>query len=173
LGVPGALKLTEATLITIPGLPEGPLRCLSAGWDFSFLIDSEGGAWASGSNAFGQMADYSSQDRSSFRKILSVPPLESASVGGWHVLAKDEEGETWVWGCNASQRLGLEDEQNRNVPVRLSTKPIHSSAGRFHSLMAASDGLVFLNGRSKLIPTFIRVASRMKSARSAEEKNEK
>ena len=177
--MPGASHLEEVTRLTIYGLPGGPLRCLSAGWDFSFIIDNEGGVWASGSNILGQLANDSSQARSSFAKILSIPPLQSASVGGWHVLAKDEEGETWVWGCNAGSRLGLDDETHRRVPVHLSVKPIQASAGRFHSLMADSCGLVSFHGDpdfgdgGECPSLFITIPSRMKSARSTKGKNEK
>ena len=115
LGVPGVAQLEEVTHIKVEGLPTGPFRCLSAGWDFSFLIDCEGGAWACGNNEFGQMANGSLQKVETFTKMPSLPPLESASVGGRHVLAKGEEKETWVWGCNAGRRLGLEEVTPRTL----------------------------------------------------------
>ena len=47
---------TQATFGPLPSLPsEASLVSLAAGWDFSLLLDSEGGVWAAGSNAWGQL----------------------------------------------------------------------------------------------------------------------
>ena len=74
-------------------------------------------------------------------------PFRMISAGSLHTVAI-RDGELWVWGNGANDRLGLGDIVNRDTPVRVGTATdwIHVSAGDSHTMAIRADGSLWAWG---------------------------
>ena len=59
-------------------------------------------------------------------------PCLCAVAGGYHLLATDEEGKVWGWGCCSSGLLGLGHDDFQNDPQKSTTlvDAVEIKAGR-------------------------------------------
>ena len=132
---------------------------VSAGLTTSLAIDSNGNAWAWGSNEYGQLGNgtkggYSDlpvqiQDPNDVSKVLNVVQI---SGGTNYSLAIDNDGNAWAWGNNEDGQLGDNTTNDRLSPVKVldSTQSETSagpwlnaaqvSAGEGHALAIDADG---------------------------------
>ena len=135
-------RAVEATKVPFEG--RGPFKDLAAGWDFSVLIDSDGGTWTCGNGKYGQTGHplgeaanprYDFLQRT-FKKIEGTFLLERVNVGGFHVLGEDNQGRIWGWGI--TYRLGIKrGSKNYQLPTLLQgTGSCHEKEDISH--MAAS-----------------------------------
>ncbi|WP_428738813.1 hypothetical protein [Sulfurimonas sp.] len=95
---------------------------ISAGSDFSMVLDDQGGLWGWGKNNYGQMGlDENHTDDQLTPVQISFPAdvkIKSVATGKGHVLALTTENEVYGWGLNASSQIGYygyqykEDENN-------------------------------------------------------------
>ena len=99
---------------------------VSAGLMNSLAIDSNGNAWAWGSNEYGQLGNgtkggYSDlpvqiQDPNDASKALNVVQISS---GINYSLAVDNDGNAWAWGSNEYGQLGDNTTDDRLSPVKV------------------------------------------------------
>jgi alpha-tubulin suppressor-like RCC1 family protein len=82
---------------------------LSAGYDHSLGIDSNGKAWAWGSNFYQQLGNGTDSDENLPVAVSTdgeVPTVwKQLSAGGSHSLGIAEDGTAWAWGLNGEEQL--------------------------------------------------------------------
>ena len=134
LGVGHTLPLLQPTLVHAPELSKGPLRCLSAQMEGMIVIDSEGGLFSAGNNAFGALG-LSATLRCVLllQRVPLVSPLMEAFTGSRHALALDEEGGAWSWGRGDFGQLGTGESGHRDQPAFLGSGFFKLLAGGSHS----------------------------------------
>ena len=150
---------------TYPDLPaDFTYLQVSAGWDHSLAVGSDGYAYAWGCNMYGPLGRNTA---SPYGDVNPVPErvrdpasptdkskgLQAAQVSaGYHdSLAVGSDGNAWAWGYNSYGNLGNNSYSNSSVPERVrdpasptdKSKGLQAaqvSAGYYHSLAVGSDG---------------------------------
>ena len=79
--------------------------------------------WACGSNAYGQLGDGTTTNRSTPVKI-GITGVQQVYVGGGHTIFLKSNGEVWACGANAYGQLGDGTTTNRSTPVLIFRYPI-------------------------------------------------
>ncbi|PXY87130.1 chromosome condensation regulator RCC1 [Bifidobacterium asteroides] len=152
---------------TYPDLPaDFTYLQVSAGYDQSLAVGSDGNAYAWGWNNYGQLGDGTSSnrnapvrvktpDRSTYPDLPADFTYLQVSAGGLHSLAVGSDGNAWAWGYNGDGQLGNNTSSGTSgvnpVPVRVrdpanptdksqGLKATQVSAGYQHSLAVGSDG---------------------------------
>ena len=133
---------------------------LTAGQNFSLLVNSDGTLWGMGSNAYGQLG-LNNQVNSSVPVQLgtAVNSWSLTAMGTWHALAIRADGTLWAWGNNNAGQLGLIDTTNRSSPVQVGaslwSKVSTTKFGRFgltpdYTLGIQSNGTLWAWGSNQL-----------------------
>ena len=142
---------------------------VSAGWNHSLAVGSDGNAYSWGYNNSGQLGNNTSgyYVYSTFPVRVRDPanPTDKSkglqaiqvSAGAYHSLAVGSNGSTYAWGYNYFGQLGNNTNSNSVFPerVRDSANPtdkskglqaIQVSAGAHHSLAVGSNGSTYAWG---------------------------
>ena len=156
---------------TYPNLPEDFTYVqVSAGWNYSLAVGSDGNAYAWGSNDDGRFGDGTTTDRRTPVRVKTpdrdtYPDLPEdftyvqVSAGFQHSLALGSDGNAYAWGWNSYGQLGDGTSFSRYTPVRVKTPDrntypdlpkdftyLQVSAGEQHSLALGSDGNAYAWG---------------------------
>ena len=157
---------------TYPDLPaDFTYVQVSAGWQHSLALGSDGNAYAWGYNADGRLGDETSSnrnapvrvktpDRSTYPDLPADFTYLQVSAGQYHSLAVGSDGNAYAWGYNSQGQLGDGTGSSyRNAPVMVrkpdrKTYPdlpadftyLQVSAGWQHSLALGSDGNAYAWG---------------------------
>ena len=126
---------------------------ISAGWNHSLAIRTDGSLWAWGVNSFGQLGDSSFDPRNYPVKVGTITSWAMVSAGRYHSLGIRTDGTLWAWGANSFGQLGDYSNSNRNSPVPITEHTNWSlvSAGGYHSLAirnAGASGTLWAWGRN-------------------------
>jgi alpha-tubulin suppressor-like RCC1 family protein len=128
---------------------------VSAGYEHSLAVGSDGKIYAWGANGYGQLGNGSNP--TSDVPVLVMTPANvtftQVSAGGFHSLAVGSDGNTYAWGDNSNGQLGNGSNTNSNVPVQV-TLPTgvtftQVSAGTYHSLAVGSDNKTYAWGENR------------------------
>jgi len=122
---------------------------ISAGGYHSMVVKTDSSAWSWGYNAYGQLGD-----ATSVQKSLPVPAANLGSTviavaaGSFHSLFLKDDGTVWAAGMNYNGQLGDGTTTSRSTPVQVSglTGIVAIAAGANHSLALKSDGSVWAWG---------------------------
>ena len=126
------------------------------------FLKSDGSAWGVGYNAYRQLGDGTTTDRTTPVRVVQslgggMSNVKEVSVGTWHTLFLKVDGSVWAVGKNESGQLGDGTTTNRTSPVRVLDNlgnPLVGisaiSAGEEHSIFLRSDGMVMGCGRNDL-----------------------
>ena len=154
---------------TYPDLPEDfTYLQVSAGFDHSLALGSDGNAYAWGYNQYGELGNGATTDRSTPVRVKipdrnTYPDLPKdftylqVSAGSHDSLALGSDGNAYAWGGNINGQLGNNTTNNSSVPVHVrdpanptdtgkGLKAIQVSAGGAHSLALGSDGNAYAWG---------------------------
>ena len=158
---------------TYPDLPKDfTYLQVSAGFDHSLALGSDGNAYAWGANSSGQLGDGTTSgyqttpvrvktpDRSTYPDLPKDFTYLQVSAGHFHSLALGSDGNAYAWGYNYSGQLGNgTSSYSRSTPVRVKTPGrktypdlpkdftyLQVSAGNDHSLALGSDGNAYAWG---------------------------
>ena len=85
-----------------------------------FAIRTDGALFAWGNNAFGQLGDGTTINRSAPVKIGSSSWVQ-VEVGISHTIALDVNGRIYAWGGNQNGELGQSDVVSRSAPLQIGT----------------------------------------------------
>jgi alpha-tubulin suppressor-like RCC1 family protein len=102
----------------------------------SLALARDGTVWSWGWNAFGQLGDGTTRDRTRPVKVKGLTDVVSISSGWYHNLALKQDGTVWAWGWNFFGQIGDGTLTDRWVPVRVSglTDMTVVSAGAYHNI---------------------------------------
>jgi alpha-tubulin suppressor-like RCC1 family protein len=102
---------------------------ISAGFNHSMAIDTNGTLWGWGANDRGQLGDGTTGDRHSPVRIMD--DVVAVSAGHQYTMAIQADNSLWAWGSNDSGRIGdgtrtwwasnseIVENNDRNTPVRI------------------------------------------------------
>lgn len=132
--------------------PSARVRTVAAGTIHSLAVTDDGGVWAWGRNAHGQLGDGTTEDRT---EPIQVPGLEGALAvagGARHSMVLLADGTVNTWGHNIRGQLGYEDTTSDEY-IHTEPAPIPGlenvgaiAAGAVHSLALLKDGTVMAWG---------------------------
>ncbi|KAF8566092.1 hypothetical protein P879_06057, partial [Paragonimus westermani] len=132
-----------------------PVASVICGWDFTFVLQSDGCLLAFGSNAHNQLL--SNKIRRISKPIrASLPTVRCVAAGLRHVIAISASNEVLLWGSNHRGQLGSTASKTikDGPPVCLKLDkshgcPVACSAGAYHSVILTDAGFVFIIGELK------------------------
>ncbi|MEI6343701.1 MAG: YDG domain-containing protein, partial [Verrucomicrobiota bacterium] len=128
---------------------------VSAGWEHSLALGSDGRLYGWGRNGFGQLGDGSGVNRTSARRVMGLDGLRFSGMaaGRFHSLGLGEDGRGWAWGRNGAGQLGDGTTEESVEPVEVSRGEMTEgvvfvglSAGWQHSVGLGSDGRAYAWG---------------------------
>jgi alpha-tubulin suppressor-like RCC1 family protein len=121
---------------------------IAAGNSVTFFLTSDSTLWALGSNAYGQLGDGTTLDRSSPVRIMSG--VKAASCGVSHSLFLKTDGTLWACGDNSSGQLGDGTMVERHTPVQVMSDVQSMRGGIEFSLMLKTDGTLWACGDNEV-----------------------
>jgi alpha-tubulin suppressor-like RCC1 family protein len=121
---------------------------VSAGYEFSVALSTDGAVWTWGRNELNQLGDGTNINRIVPRPVNGVEGIVSVVAGYGRTLALRGDGTVWAWGYNANGEVGDGTTVNKATPVQvLGLSGITAIAGNGrHSLALKSDGTVWAWG---------------------------
>jgi alpha-tubulin suppressor-like RCC1 family protein len=114
----------------------------------SLALASNGTVWAWGDNAFGQIGDGTTTQRTTPVQVSGLSNITAISTHDDHSLALDSSGNLWAWGYNSFGQVGDGTTTNRLAPALILTNVTAISAGGRHSLALRSNGTVWVWGEN-------------------------
>ena len=82
---------------------------MAAGNDFTLALGTDGKVYGLGDNTYGQLGQGDRSEANGSVKLADMTELSNIvyiAAGGYHALAVDETGRTYVWGRNDNGQLG-------------------------------------------------------------------
>jgi alpha-tubulin suppressor-like RCC1 family protein len=125
---------------------------VSAGYEHTAAIKTDGTLWLWGRNTNGQLGDNSITHRSSpVQTISGGTNWKQVSAGGYHTTTIKTDGTLWLWGSNAYGQLGDNSITHRSSPVQTISGGSNwkqVSGGFRHTVAIKTDGTLWLWGRN-------------------------
>ena len=100
---------------------KGSIKQIVLGWSHSMILMDNGDLYVFGRNYYGQLGLNDNLDRNGpirndfFKEKGSIKQIV---LGGWHSMILMDNGYLYVFGDNQEGKLGLNDNLNRNRPIR-------------------------------------------------------
>lgn len=124
-------------------------QSISAGYQNSLAIKSDGSLWAWGDNDFGQLGIGTFAAKTIPTQVGVATNWKIVSCGENFVVAIKTDGTLWTWGDNFFSQLGEGGVLNMsNVPIQVGTDSDWSSvsAGSAHTLALKTNGTLWAWG---------------------------
>jgi alpha-tubulin suppressor-like RCC1 family protein len=128
---------------------------LAVGEFHSVMLRNDGTVFATGDNAFGQLGDGSTSNRSTPTLVANLVQVNAIAAQGSRTIALKQDGTVWAWGDNSRGQLGDGTTISRSVPAALTnlSNIIAISAGGgalgSHTLALKQDGTVWAWGSNE------------------------
>lgn len=118
---------------------------IAAGVFHSIALDTNGQAWAWGSNTFGKLGDGTTVNRLVPTAVMMPADINFTEISGGsdHSVALASSGNVWAWGSNELAQLGSGSLLSSAIPVQVDF-PAGSQietimTGHYHNLAITSD----------------------------------
>jgi alpha-tubulin suppressor-like RCC1 family protein len=138
----GAETTDARSPIRVPAVPE--VAAIAAGDRFGLALDRDGGLWAWGRNADGQLGlGLAGAPALTPQQVSGAPVFVTIAAGARHVIAIDEQGDLWAWGDDSHGQVGNGVEAGDVLqPERITSGGafVAVAAGDRHSLAVDADG---------------------------------
>jgi alpha-tubulin suppressor-like RCC1 family protein len=92
---------------------------VSAGFNTSYAIKTDGTLWAWGQNDYGQLGDGTLVDKGYPTQIGTDTNWASVQAGYRHCIALKTDGSLWAWGDNSLSQLGISTTASSSIPVQI------------------------------------------------------
>jgi len=93
---------------------------VSAGYNHTLGLKTDGSIWAWGNNYYGQLGNNSTQDSNTPIQIGSDTNWKNISAGKLFSAATKNDGTLWSWGYAANGQLGLgNDKDDKLIPTEI------------------------------------------------------
>ena len=111
-------------------------------------LKPDGTVWALGDNAFGQLGDGTTTNRSTPVQVSGLSNVIAVSAGYRYSFAIKSDGTVWSWGANTNGQLGDGTTTQRNTPVQVSglSGVVAVSCSTSFTLALKSNGTVWAWG---------------------------
>jgi alpha-tubulin suppressor-like RCC1 family protein len=111
--------------VLIDTSPLGEMRAISAGRDFSLILNADGQVFSFGSNNIRQLGLGDNKDRNLPTLIKGtgidatnqIGQVVAITVGNYHSSIMNTQGQVFSFGYNTFGQLGLGDNISRNIPT--------------------------------------------------------
>ena len=136
------------TATVMDGLDNCWKGAISAGYNHTIALKSDGSLWAWGSNVNGQLGDGTTITRYEPVRVGTENDWSSVAASYYYTIALKSDGSLWAWGRNNFGQLGDGTTINSSVPVRVGTASDWSSVatGAYHTIALKSDGSLWTWG---------------------------
>src|ERR1700744_1477266 len=122
------------------------VTAVSAGYQHSLFIKSDGSLWAMGNNAYGQLGDGSTNTINHPEQIVPGNVTAIATEGDTSLFLKSD-GSLWGMGRNSSSQLGDGTTNNALLPEEIVSGNVTAVAsGLAHTLFVKTDGSLWAMG---------------------------
>lgn len=121
-------------------------QSISAGYQSTLAIKSDGTLWAWGDNDFGQLGTGNFVAKNSPTQVGTDTNWKEVSCGENHAVAIKTDGTLWAWGDNFGGQLGEGGLLNMsNVPIQVGSDTDWQtiSAGSYHTMALKSNGTLW------------------------------
>lgn len=119
---------------------------VSAGFEHSLILKSDGSVWSMGGNQFGQLGDGTNEGRSGLVRVVSNGATQVVAGGRYSLMVMDD-GSLWGTGHNQSGQLGNGSQQSISTFVRIIEAGVLAvSANHLHTVVLKDDGSVWTSG---------------------------
>ena len=125
-------------------------KSVAAGYFHTAAIKTDGTLWTWGYNAYGELGDNTTTNRSSPVQTVSWGTnWKSVAAGSNHTAAIKTDGTLWTWGYNGYGALGDNTTVTKSSPVQTvswGTNWKSVAAGQYHTVAIKTDGTLWLWG---------------------------
>lgn len=148
------------------------IRQVSAGWEHTIALKSDGTVWTWGANKFGQLGDGTTIAKSLPVQVGGLSEVVTIDGGAGHTLAVKSDGTVWAWGLNNYGQLGDATTENKSIPVQVNglLDIIAVACGGNHSVALDRNGDVWAWGANEYGQLGIGGESSLGSKRNKPEK---
>lgn len=123
---------------------------ISAKWQHTVALKSDGTVWAWGYNSTYQLGDGTHANKTAPVQMTGATGVSACSAGGTHTVILKNDGTVWAVGDNTYGQLGTGGTFTQTVLTRVSglTGVVQVSAGYDYTLARTADGSVYAWGHN-------------------------
>jgi len=120
-----------------------------AGYNKKFLLTTDGKVYAWGDNGYNQLGLSDSAKVPTL--VNTLPPIEQISLGTYHTLFLDYEGNVWAAGLNSQGQLGIGNTSTPSIPTKipLLSNVKYIDAGAYSSYAILNNGDLYSFGDNR------------------------
>ncbi|XP_038658067.1 X-linked retinitis pigmentosa GTPase regulator isoform X2 [Scyliorhinus canicula] len=137
----------------VKALKSEKVKLVACGRNHTLVCTEQGTVYATGDNSEGQLGLGDTEERTTFQRIeffTNKQKIKRLAAGSNISAALTVDGNLFMWGDNSEGQIGLDTENNANVPHQVDVgKPIcWVSCGYYHSAFVTDDGQLYTVGES-------------------------